>query len=517
MVRRGRELERLKKQYCTDKDAKQQEESDFDHLNGDNDASPSSVHQPDSPTVVEPGPKLPRLPALNPRVDRVEEAPISRRPAANSDPAGESAIPSMPVRPRETTLCSGQDFDCNTGPPTSDELPETSVGSATQRPQAHTPVRRRSSRVQLARQLYAGALEADGRRPAHMTIPSTVREEADHFNVKSFLEQCMTLLGRMINIPLIAVENIVGSKLFVPLLMLAVMLGWVWYFFSRLETGIWAFGSTVGSVCSGGLGGLQFVVKHTSKLGNALHRTFTLVKQSRPPVVDGTNTTAGNENTGLSTYVSILCTTSLVGWLATLLHVQCTPTIDWDRSHLFGALNNTSFELDHWAGISVVLAPYVNTCQLAPISLDTQHKMIEYSQVSFKDKDLLLGHMWQYRGDLYSSGRCLHKITLTTDTLIKVMVYNLRDVNEALQATPQMDFGWWRPSKKKASYVIGAIEELLETMEIEMTDLIKQIGQCTLVLGNATHEGERKPDVPKSGSRRSPPTVWLIRPDCRGA
>ncbi len=353
-------------------------------------------------------------------------------------------------------------------------------------------------------------------------------------NGVSHLRPFLTVLGRMINILLTFLENVVQNKHVVMMVGMMVVV-WVllWqlksffhpildpldHIFDNMGDGLHytlrsvgklgeiarrlfpnitvsQVGSFVepalvslGDIWSSAFDSLDSMLKSTRHLGGFAYQCFTHVKES---MVNCNNSSiAGNHTIASSAHGSILCASSLTWWLASWLRISCAPATAAAGTFVFDALNSTAVELGHWASVSEALIPHINAFQLATIPLNRHRKVIEMNEVTFKAKGRLVDEIRHYSEGLYDTGSSIYNVTLASDRLLKVMIYSLQDVVAALQVAQDTDFGWWKAPKKKVRRVRGILSELLLVIDEELLLLIREIQATVDLLVETGRHGEQ--------------------------
>ncbi|KAK5236265.1 hypothetical protein LTR99_002246 [Exophiala xenobiotica] len=187
----------------------------------------------------------------------------------------------------------------------------------------------------------------------------------------------------------------------------------------------------------------------------------------------------------------ILCTSSVsvtLG-LASWLNVSCKPSPEDEI--VYKTLRKTAHELGYWAGISEVLVPHVNSFQLATIPLTEKQAQLKHNKAQVMEKKELLDNLDDYIRGLFRSARCMYAVTLATDHLLMILIYNLEEVHMRVHAiTIGTKNSWW-PKTYREQYrsVNGILTRLLDVIDVEIAKLLIAAAPCINDLIRTTTAG----------------------------
>lgn len=295
------------------------------------------------------------------------------------------------------------------------------------------------------------------------------------------------MLLRSINISITAVENIVGHKYFGHLAILALFMIGLCVLWGQTGRAMAAIADAVSNGWTSTFNGLRWTKDFANEFTAVLHQRFLGAKQSL--LVYGHSIAGDNSTTLSSRGASLLCSSPLTIWITPWLGIVCSKSKSSQRFTILDSLNKTAFEMGHWADVSETLIPQVSHFQLATIPLDRQRKQLEQSMANFNTKRHLLNVSELYSKGLYESGDCVYNMSLATDRLVKVMIFNLEDVEDELRKGLEVDFGWWRSSSRKLRRIHSILGELLDKVNMDLLRLIQTIDGCSMVLGKTWEYG----------------------------
>jgi hypothetical protein len=307
---------------------------------------------------------------------------------------------------------------------------------------------------------------------AEPNVPSGQAE--NNARVRALFEATLTTAGRIINILLTAAEKLVANNLFGHIMLLMVVLGAVWLAF-------WQVSSVGAAMVDVGVRGWNMLettsiaVFETAIYAGA-RGVESFVAGSRW-IVDPDGARGLLRQATVSTLGGrALCASSITLWIATWLHISCLAL---DVHIVSGTLNETVAELDGWSHISEILLPHTHYFRVATTPLYVKRAHLRHNKVQLTDKDVLIDLLGDYVDGLEESADCLYEITLKTDHLLMVLVYNLEDVQLLVHEVAMRSRYWWFTGNSQTyDRVAKILQRLIDMFDGEIERILNATVPC---------------------------------------